>query len=301
MSVFSEMDIERNYGSDPFAGDGDSFEPLGQEAGAQIPVSPVAEAPASIPVGPASGQHTVLPAEAAAPQDAESASSPGTTENTASAEDKNAADDADEDAKRKAHEEAEAKRKAEWEERQRKKKAELQEKIDKLAAMSDDEAVQAAMKRVSSDTEKLTRRNMKECVSEYIQTMCLEDPAFARRAMDPRKSMVHCIWYINRKAKEFIMQEMKDNDLKPENGIYGGDVPDELCYQWAVDYFNDPDAKEDKEEEEKFIPKPYTGKSSSSKAKTKKSAPKKKTEKNSVNSAKAAEPDGQMSLLGVAS
>ena len=158
----------------------------------------------------------------------------------------------DEDAKRQAHEAAEAQRKADWEAKQQQKKAALQAELDRLAAMSDDEVMLASMKRVSADTERLTRRNMKDCVSEYIQTKCLEDPAFARRVGHPRKSMIHCIWYINRKAREYVEREMKDNDVKPENGVYGSDVPDDLCYQWAVDYFNDPDAKEDQEEDEKF-------------------------------------------------
>ena len=50
-----------------------------------------------------------------------------------------------------------------------------------------------------------------------------------------------------------------------------------MCYQWAEDYFRDPDAKEDHEDEEKFVPKPYAGKSSA-KSKPKKAAEKKKTE-----------------------
>lgn len=29
---------------------------------------------------------------------------------------------------------------------------------------------------------------------------------------------------------------------------YGCDIPDDLCYQWAEDYFRDPDAKEDQEQ-----------------------------------------------------
>ena len=215
---------------------------------------------------------------------------------------------AGEDTKRQAHEAAEAKRKAEWEAQQQKKKAAMQEQLERLSAMSDDDVMMASMKRVSADTEKLTRRNMKDCVSEYIQTKCLEDPDFARQVMHPRKSMVHCFWYINRKAREFIEQEMKANDIKPENGVYGSDVPDDLCYQWAVDYFNDPDAKEDQEKEEKFVSKPYTGgsttkskagktakgKAGDKKADTPKKAPAKESPK------KPAEDDGQFSLLGVA-
>lgn len=219
-----------------------------------------------------------------------------------------AAEDQDEDAKRKAHEAAEAQRKAEWEAKQQKKKAAIQEKLDRLAAMSDDEVMVASMKQVSADTEKLTRRNMKDCVSEHIQTMCLDDPAFARKVMHPSKSMVHCFQYINQKAREFVEQELKDNDMKPENGVYGSDVPDDLCYQWAVDYFNDPDAEVDHKDEEKFVPKPYYG-GTASKGKSGKSARGKTGDKKADVAKKAVtketpkkpvEDDGQISLLEVA-
>ena len=162
------------------------------------------------------------------------------------------------------------------------------------------------MKRVADGFERLTRRNMKDMVSEYVQTECLSDPALARNAMSPKKSMINCVKYINNKAREYIKQEMEDNDMKPENGIYGGDVPEDVVYQWAVDYFNDPNAKEDEVEEEKFVPKPYIS-STSSKAKKKdkdKEKAKKEEEKKAA-AKKAAEEkakqkadDGQLSLLG---
>ena len=79
--------------------------------------------------------------------------------------------------------------------------------------MSDDEVMAASMKRVGDDSERLTRRNMKQCVTEYIQTLCLEDVAFARNVMHPRKNMVNCFRYINRRAFEFAKQEMEDNDV----------------------------------------------------------------------------------------
>ena len=207
----------------------------------------------------------------------------------------------DEDAKRKAHEEAEAKRKSDWEAAQQAKKNAEQEQIAKLAAMSEDEIMMAATKRAGNDLEKLTRRSMKEFVTEHIQTICLEDPDFARKVMHPRKSMIHCIWYINRKAREFAEQEMKDNGFKPENGVYGCDVPDDLCYQWAEDYFNDPTAKEDEVKEEKFVAKPYTGGKSTAKpkSKAKTEVPKKESVKKPVEKVENAD-DAQMSLLGVA-
>ena len=173
------------------------------------------------------------------------------------------------------YEQAEAKRKAEWEARQRAKEEAEQAAWENAVAMSDDELMAASMKRVGDDSERLTRRNMKQCVTEYIQTLCLEDVAFARNVMHPRKNMVNCFRYINRRAFEFAKQEMEDNDVKPSAEGYGTDVPDGLCYQWAEDYFKDMNAKEDRGQEEKFVPKPYYGGRSS----TTKKAEKKKAEK----------------------
>lgn len=77
-----------------------------------------------------------------------------------------------------------------------------------------------------------------------------------------------------------------------------------------VDYFNDPNAKEDEEKEEKFVPQPYRGtgaasskKPAASKGKSKGKDAKKKDE--GAAKPKAAEKakgnsEGQMSLLGVA-
>lgn len=160
--------------------------------------------------------------------------------------------------KRRAHEESEAKRKAEWE---AKKKAREEAEIlawEKATAVDDDTLIANSVKRLGDATERLTRRNMKLCVTEFVQTKCYEDLAFARQVMHPRKNMVNCFHFINRKAKEYLEREMKDNDEKPTGGVYGGDVPDELCYEWAVAYFNDMDAEEDKDEKDKaFEAKPY--------------------------------------------
>ena len=142
-----------------------------------------------------------------------------------------------------------------------------------------------SMKRVGTDTEKLTRRNMKECVSEYIQTACLEDAAFARQVMLPQKNMVRCFQYINRKAYEYVQDEMKAAGIQPgrDTPCYSSDIPDDLCYHWAEEYFRTMDVKEDKEDTEEFVPKPYAGRTTAgSKAKkttTKKTPAKKPAEK----------------------
>ena len=204
---------------------------------------------------------------------------------TASATETTAAQN--EEDKKKAHEEAEAKRKAEWEAKQAAKRAAEAEKLACVSAMSDDTVMMEAMKQLGEEAEKLTRRNMKECVTEHIQTLCLENPDFARKVMHPKKSFVHCIWHINNKAAEFVKKEMEANGFKPErggypgsgvNGMYGCDVPDDMVYQWATEYFNDPNAKEDEDKDDKFVPQPYRGtvtSSSRSKAKDQKKGQKK--------------------------
>lgn len=208
---------------------------------------------------------------------------------------------AEEDEKRRAHEEAEAKRKAEWEEKQRKRKEAEQAAWENAVAMDDDQLLKASVKRLGDDAERVTRRNMKQCVTEYIQTHCYEDMDFARQVMHPRKTMIRCFRYITRKAKEFVKQEMEDNDEKPTADGYGCDVPDDLCYQWAVQYFMDMEVPEDKTEEDKeFVPKPYTGKSAS---KPKKKAEKKKPEpkKEETKEQTAQDLTNQMTLFEVKS
>lgn len=267
MGAYSELDLEQRYGDNPFAED-DPFvedEPTG-EAGLPAGDDPFAEdesnpADSHNPAG-ADAVSTVKDGEAQAAEVSAAQSQTGQTKDAEQTQTgtQPATDEVDEDATRKAHEESEAQRKAEWDAEKKKKKAAEKLLLAQIDNMSNDDVMAASLKRVSADTERLTRRNMKECVSEHIQTMCLADPDFARKVMHPRKSMIHCIWYINRKAREFVEQEMKDNGIKPENGVYGSDVPDDLCYQWAVDYFNDPNAQEDKEKAEKFVPKPFHGK-----------------------------------------
>ena len=176
--------------------------------------------------------------------------------------------------RRRQHEEAEAKRKAEWERQQEEKRAAETAAIAKIEQMSETELIKASMERMKKETERLTRRNLKECVSEYVQTLCLSDPAFARMVMHPRKSMAHCLQFINRKAREYLLAEMEDNGMEPQpNGIYGGDVPEDTCYDWAEEYFRDVSAKEDEVKEEKFVPKAYSGASAKSKRQSKKAKP----------------------------
>lgn len=231
MGYFSEMSLDMQEGRKPSAAaltGKNAFEE--EESFDELPVPPVIRS-------------SVQPLNQAAPQPGSDAASSVSTEMMEAPEDdpveenggcddvddiktdvpagNGASKDADEEKRRAEHETAEAKRKAEWEAKQAEKKRALQEQMDHLAAMSDDEVVSASMQRVSKDVEKLTRRNMKECVSEYIQTLCLDDPAFARLTMHPKKTMIHCFQYISRKAWDYVQDELKANGIQPGQGGQG--------------------------------------------------------------------------------
>ena len=162
----------------------------------------------------------------------------------------------DDTAARQAHEAAEAKRKAEWDAKQAEKKAARQAALDRIGKMNRNELLKASVERVAADTERLTRRNMKEAVAEHVQAKCREDASFAMLVMAPEKSMIRCFRYISRQAQKYAEQEMKDNGIE-RTGVYGLDVPDGLCFKWAEDYFRDENAEEDHKDDEKFVPKPY--------------------------------------------
>ena len=296
MGAYSEIDLERQDHDNPFEESSSTFDCVGAENISAFAGEAPAESAVTPSAAPAMAQPrqdtNLVPAEPV-----ETDTDPAQAPNDSGQAVSSTGDTASEDEKKKAHEAAEAKRKADWEARQKLKKADEQAQLDRLAAMSDDEVMAASMKRISTDTEKLTRRSMKECVAEYIQTMCMEDPAFARKAMHPRKSMIRCFQYINRKAWDYIQDELKANDIQPGPGqqMYGSDIPDDLCYQWAVDYFNDSDAKEDHEEEEKFVPKPYMG-GTTTKSKGSKQVKSKKEDRKTAIPKKPAESTGQLAL-----
>lgn len=295
MSDYSDFNAQ---GNDAFAEN-----PFAENAFAEVPFEPV-----PFEENPPVQQVTTVPAEPVAtdgvPTVAAAAADATASEEEKAKQAENAA--AAEEAQRKAeHEAAEAQRKAEFDARKAEKKKNEQLQLLKMQNLSDDDVMVAAAQRASEDTEKITRRSLKECISEYIQTLCFSDPAFARLTMHPRKNMINCFMYIQRKAQEYVKDEIKLN-VKPGPGmqIYSTDIPDDLCYKWAEDYFRDPTVKEDEEQEEKFVPRPYiskTGaKTTAKKPAPKKAEPKPKPEPKPEPVKKAPDEADQISLFGVA-
>lgn len=160
--------------------------------------------------------------------------------------------------KRAEHEAAEAKRKAEWEERQQKKKEAREAKLKEIAALNSSELQITAIDQAGKQMEQFVQRNMKICITEVLQQKCAEDLEFARLVLNPDKNMLHCFKHVNRKAFDYLKKLAEENEKAGfKDTELCGDVPDGLCYQWAIEYFYDLNAEEDKQPEETFVPRPY--------------------------------------------
>ena len=119
MGAYSELDIDRQYGDDPFADDEDDCATFEEDCGAEAPSAFEADEDPAMPSASVTGNvltvepTSTIPAQPVEPPPAVPDQPAGDTVDKATV---------DEDAKRKAHEEAEAKRKAEWEAKQEQKK-----------------------------------------------------------------------------------------------------------------------------------------------------------------------------------
>ena len=164
MGVFSEIAMEQQnsmFDSSAAFEDDEAFELEEMES---LPVPPVGTDTVPVSAASVSAGETALadaeeePTDEVAPAGEEKSAEEGNSAQPPAAE--------DEEKKRAEHEAAEAQRKAEFDAKQQAKKAAEQEQIARLEAMSDEEVIAASTQRVSTDVEKLTRRNMKECVSD---------------------------------------------------------------------------------------------------------------------------------------
>ena len=196
--------------------------------------------------------------------------------------------------KKKAFEEEEAKRKAEFDAKKAKRDEEIQIEWEINTMMTTDDLIEAAKNNIKTGVERITQRNMKESVAAYIIELSQKSENLSRNILHPQKSITNCYKYINRKARGYLEEQMKLTGEKPDkNGVIGIDIPDNLCYQWAEEYYSSTNIDEDHEDEEKFEPKTYRP---SYTPKAKKSAPKKKETPPPKEEPKAEE-SAQLSIL----
>jgi len=112
-------------------------------------------------------------------------------------------------------------------------------------------------------SERLTVKTMADYVLEHILSCCENDAVLAEKVSQPDKSFMDCIKYIKDRALDWLKEQQKIESSECVNPtIVCGDVPNEICYKWAVDYYNSVPA-----------PKPYVPASKAKNAKTVITAP----------------------------
>lgn len=166
--------------------------------------------------------------------------------------------------RRAEHEAKEAARKAEFDERQRRKQEEKAQARQAVLAMTDAEVIAAAVKKIEDYKKDFLKdfngdENggvMEIEVVKPLKAGCQCDTDFARLVMNPEKSLENCFRYMGTQAynlkKEDIQKRIQSG---ASYAVFA--FPPNLCFQWAVNYFKDLEAAEDKEPEEKFIPHHY--------------------------------------------
>ena len=197
--------------------------------------------------------------------------------------------------KKKAFEEEEAKRKAEFDAKKAKRDEEVQIEWEINTMMTTEDLIEAAKNNIKTGVERITQRNMKESVAAYIIELSQKSEKLSRNILHPQKSITNCYKYINRKARGYLEEQMKLTGEKPDkNGVIGIDIPDNLCYQWAEEYYSSTNIDEDHEDEEKFVPRTYKPAYT---PKTNKKATPKKKETPPPKEAPKADESAQMSIL----
>lgn len=96
--------------------------------------------------------------------------------------------------------------------------------------------VSKAKETLSSQADRFLMRTMADSIKDYLSEYCDGHPEFAEKVSDPAKNFTGCIKRINREALKWL-QEQPNTDMEGLAGVCG-DVPNDICYGWAVDYYN---------------------------------------------------------------
>lgn len=165
--------------------------------------------------------------------------------------------------RRAEHEAKEAARKAEFEEKKRRKKEEKERARLAVRMMSEADATAAAIKMIEEKEKEILKEFngdpngvMQAAVLQTLRAGCQCDADFARSLLNPDKCLENCFRYMGTQAYEMKKEEIrKQTRGGAQYAVFG--FPPRLCYQWAMKYFQDLNAPEDKEPEERFKPHPY--------------------------------------------
>jgi len=98
--------------------------------------------------------------------------------------------------------------------------------------------------------------SMTEQIQARLNQHAQEDPVFAEKMRNPRKSFKNCMIYIGQRAQEYMMAHKEEFLINEEkfSGVQQqlcGDIDDEICFGWANHYYDEADLEIDMTDEER--------------------------------------------------
>lgn len=100
------------------------------------------------------------------------------------------------------------------------------------------EVIDAAVKKLTGEDEKLDKKSIAKSFSEYLVKKCQENVSFSEKVNQEQKTLEKCIAYVNQKARDYL------------DGHSGG-VEDNVVFGWVDEYYNLDDAAIEAEKKRK--------------------------------------------------
>jgi len=100
-----------------------------------------------------------------------------------------------------------------------------------------DENVSKAKEVLTLQADRFQMKTMADFVREYLIAYSEEHPEFSEKILDPAKSFAGCIKDIKSHALKWLREQPNNEMVEGERDGVSGDVPNDICYGWAIDYY----------------------------------------------------------------
>lgn len=100
------------------------------------------------------------------------------------------------------------------------------------------EPIDAAVKKLTAEDEKLDKKSIAKSFSEYLIEKCQKDEDFSEKVNQEQKTIEKCLAYVTQKARDYL-------------GGHSGGVEDNIVFGWVSEYYNLDDAAIEAEKKRK--------------------------------------------------
>lgn len=134
------------------------------------------------------------------------------------------------------------------------------------------EKLKSVKEKLQKELGELKHKNsMHQAIVDYLFGLVLADIELLEKILDEKNTLVNALTYLNKKARKY-MEEHKD--FYSANGGFGGDIDDDICFGFVVEYYKNPELEPEPAPREINKKKESTKKKTTKKSSTKKSSEK---------------------------